>query len=878
MALRVEIDVSGVVRAQKTIDRSANAMKRQFRALNNSTLLVEKAIKDLQRSFSKSTTTMRQDVKKLSTVTQSGFKKTENSFITLGKTVKATAAIYAAMKLADFAKETVTATMAVDSLQRTFEAITGSATAAHKELEFLQKTASTLGFNLTDLESGYKGILAASKGTVLEGQKTRDIFTAIAKAGAVLGMTSEDMQGSLKAIMQMMSKGKVTAEELRQQLGDRLPGAIQLAAEAMGIGTKELDKMMEQGKLLSNEFIPQFAAALENRVGAAAEKAGARTSASVARMKNAFIALQRALATSGVDFAIRNISDGIAAVVTQITGSIVYFETFARAIFTTVTQPIIILKDKVYTALKTIFDSKNVKEVFKNVNKLVFKLFTAIPKAILSVLVSSFKSVSKIVAAIGTEVQDFFVFVAQGGAKAAKVLLDVLIPGKSSKESLDALKQLNTEYLADVKQRMKKHSTDIQSFFIERAARGTKIWADAWKAAQPPEIVDAPKVKKAPKEFNYVDDKFFDLRKGKAELSDAFKIKLKTQLNKIIDEGNKAEKALQHLQDSGVIKTKKMLELERQLRLAIDARAIALAQHERVFNDSSSKQLSNTTKNITALVREIDVHKQLAEVQESGITAYIKSLEESVTVQQMFTDLTVNSFQAMGDSLSEFIKTGKMDFKSFANTVIDELVRMFVQSQIVLPLVKGLFGADGKGGGWIDKGLSALLGGLSAFSTGGVVTGKNITKASNSIVSTPTYFSNITPAVEKFATGGIVVNKNIAKASNSIIAAPTFFPSASSDVTPFAIGGALVGEAGRPEGILPLTRVGADLGVKADFSGSSPAIVNINVENNASDKVNAEVTSSTDSIGNTVIGIVIDAALHNKGGFSSVIQGVANRR
>ena len=56
------------------------------------------------------------------------------------------------------------------------------------------------------------------------------------------------MHGAFLALGQMISKGKVQAEELRGQLGKRLPGAFQLAAKAMGMTTAALDKFMADGK------------------------------------------------------------------------------------------------------------------------------------------------------------------------------------------------------------------------------------------------------------------------------------------------------------------------------------------------------------------------------------------------------------------------------------------------------------------------------------------------------------------------------------------------------------------------------------------------------------------------------------------------------
>lgn len=57
----------------------------------------------------------------------------------------------------------------------------------------------------------------------------------------------------------MLSKGTISAEELRGQMGDRMPIAVSTMAKAVGVSNKELLKMMEQGKLVSEEVLPKFA-------------------------------------------------------------------------------------------------------------------------------------------------------------------------------------------------------------------------------------------------------------------------------------------------------------------------------------------------------------------------------------------------------------------------------------------------------------------------------------------------------------------------------------------------------------------------------------------------------------------------------------------
>src|SRR3569832_719115 len=120
-------------------------------------------------------------------------------------------------------------------------------------------------------------LIAAAKGTMLEGQGIRDIFSAIIETTTVLGKTEAETTGILNALQQMISKGVVSSEELRQQLGDRLPGAVQAAARALGVTTGQLNKMLEQGQILTDDFLPRFAAEFRKTFGS--EVAAATTSA-----------------------------------------------------------------------------------------------------------------------------------------------------------------------------------------------------------------------------------------------------------------------------------------------------------------------------------------------------------------------------------------------------------------------------------------------------------------------------------------------------------------------------------------------------------------------------------------------------------------------
>jgi tape measure domain-containing protein len=168
-----------------------------------------------------------------------------------------------------------------------------------KEIEYLRDVTYRLGLEFASTAKAYGQFSAAAKGTTLEGDKARAVFESVAKASAVMGLSASDTSGVLLALQQMLSKGTVSAEELRGQLGERLPGSFQVAAKAMGVTTAELGKMLEQGEVIADDFLPKFAAALEKNIGGASEKAAQRLDASVNRVATAWERLKQNGGDSG---------------------------------------------------------------------------------------------------------------------------------------------------------------------------------------------------------------------------------------------------------------------------------------------------------------------------------------------------------------------------------------------------------------------------------------------------------------------------------------------------------------------------------------------------------------------------------------------------
>jgi len=204
----------------------------------------------------------------------SALKQTNTSISALDSTASRLVSSGGLFTLAAGLKSLTTEALAVkidfDRIDNTLKAISGSTEAAGQEFNFLSGEAQRLGVELRPLAFSYSRLAAAGKQLGLQTDDTREIFTSFSEAITGLGLGRGEAIGVFTAVEQILSKGKVSAEELRQQLGERLPGAFQLAAKAAGVTVQELDGLLKSGKLLSEDFILPFARLVQKEFGQAA--------------------------------------------------------------------------------------------------------------------------------------------------------------------------------------------------------------------------------------------------------------------------------------------------------------------------------------------------------------------------------------------------------------------------------------------------------------------------------------------------------------------------------------------------------------------------------------------------------------------------------
>lgn len=157
-------------------------------------------------------------------------------------------------------------------LQLALQNVMGTTEEYNKAFSFLTNLSKDYGQDLLVLTDTYKSFIASSESSGLVLEERNKIYESIIKSGSSLALSNEQIEGALLAVSQMFSKGTVSAEELRGQLGERLPGAFGIMAKAVGVSDQELGKMMQKGEVMAADVLPKFAVELEKSFGANANK------------------------------------------------------------------------------------------------------------------------------------------------------------------------------------------------------------------------------------------------------------------------------------------------------------------------------------------------------------------------------------------------------------------------------------------------------------------------------------------------------------------------------------------------------------------------------------------------------------------------------
>lgn len=204
-------------------------------------------------------------------------------------------------------KGVVDAGVQMQALTSKMGAATGSAQIAAASMRFVREEAERLGLDFRSSADGFASFAASALRSGLTFQETKDIFTGVSEAAAGMRLSAERTALVFQALSQMASKGTVSMEELKQQLGESLPGALQVFAKAMGVSNDQFIKMIENGQVTTRDLI-KLGQGLKNEFGAAAEEAAKGAQAAFNRFGNALFDLKNKIAEGGF---LDSVTDGV---------------------------------------------------------------------------------------------------------------------------------------------------------------------------------------------------------------------------------------------------------------------------------------------------------------------------------------------------------------------------------------------------------------------------------------------------------------------------------------------------------------------------------------------------------------------------------------
>jgi tape measure domain-containing protein len=198
---------------------------------------------------------------------------------------------------------------ALQSFRNTLGAISPSAEEAAASSQFILDIVDKYNTPIQSARDGFTKLYASMKPTGFSGDEIRDLFLGISQAAATFGMSAEKVDRVNYAFAQMASKGQVMSEELKGQLGDVLPGAMGIFAEAAGFegpdAITKFSKALEDGAYKGaamKTLLTNVGIVMRKEFGPGAEGAARTFQGVINRMQNSFKLLYESFEPVAVGF------------------------------------------------------------------------------------------------------------------------------------------------------------------------------------------------------------------------------------------------------------------------------------------------------------------------------------------------------------------------------------------------------------------------------------------------------------------------------------------------------------------------------------------------------------------------------------------------
>ena len=222
--------------------------------------------------------------------------------------------LFTSLTLAAFTQKIMDATSAFISFNAQMEAVAGQLPKISSPTEFVAAqyayvadAANKMGISLQTAMKEFPKLATAMMFSGRSADEAQSVFNAFGSAMRVMGLSADRQQLVMLALTQGFSKGRVSAEELRRQLGEQIPGAFELMQKAIrgftGDEMFNLDKALREGKVSSDAYI-LLADKMAIIYAGALPKALQSSSAQFTILGNEATKAFQKIGTSGVDAAL----------------------------------------------------------------------------------------------------------------------------------------------------------------------------------------------------------------------------------------------------------------------------------------------------------------------------------------------------------------------------------------------------------------------------------------------------------------------------------------------------------------------------------------------------------------------------------------------
>ena len=489
---------------------------------------------------------------------------------------------------------------------------------------------------IKDTTQQYTKLQASVAGAGMTSQETEKVFKGIAAAVTATGGSTEDLNSALRATSQVFSKGKVSAEELRQQIGERLPGAFTIFADSIGKTPQELDKALENGEVTLKDFI-KFSEELFKRYG--------KTANLIAEApENAGKRLQMALDNIAVQIGrfAGPIGAGFQAIATSIVeGLTPAFEAFANLL----DLPKVAAKERLAQIKRQIPQKELDIQTYRGMAQLLgasggmFNIQADVGEMSLKQLKGEQATLEGVLKGIGKGLGDN-VYKPGGaldkGGKKKKEIKDIteseLFLYNKIEDALDSGNQLQAEFL----------QSSLKLLQVQQQLDNGEI-----------------KANNAAKERRQAQGQIYRAIEAQRESMNAVS-------QQYVDQKESVKEQMQAL--------------EIQYGLTTQKQAEEIAFEQQMDDLRKAAKFTTLAKDVEELIAKLRNARQAAESFGNQISkSFAETVKQSGELAQNLGATLGNAFLGLGDQLADFVTTGKMQFADFARSVLNDLTRIFIK-------------------------------------------------------------------------------------------------------------------------------------------------------------------------------------------------------